>query len=164
METFFRVDRRSPAANVRGQGIVFSDAVHTDRFKGFRWKPICGDRVENFDSLNRSPCCAPAVNGHTASAPPSAASNSRRPMVTVMRPSRARCVKATIPRHEGAVFTLKEGWTAPLAAQPKDERLSPVSPLGSSVQGITKEKVQRNSSRLGLCCHLANRDLAKTVF
>src|SRR5262249_44178349 len=26
--------------------------------KGFRWKPICGDRVENSDSLNRSPCDA----------------------------------------------------------------------------------------------------------
>ena len=37
-------------------------------------------------------CCAPAVSGHAA-APPSAASNSRRPMVTVMRPSRMRCVK-----------------------------------------------------------------------
>src|SRR5262249_16675957 len=33
------------------------------------------------------------VSGHAAAAPPSAASNSRRPMVTVMRPSRARCVK-----------------------------------------------------------------------
>jgi hypothetical protein len=32
-----------------------------------------------------------------------------RPMVTVIRPSRARCVEATIPRHERAVFTLKEG-------------------------------------------------------
>jgi hypothetical protein len=46
---------------------------------------------------------------HVAAAPPSAASNSRRPMVTVIRPSRARCVKATIPRHERAVFTFKEG-------------------------------------------------------
>jgi hypothetical protein len=82
-------------------------------------------------------CCARAPSGQTV-APPSAASNSRRPMVTVMRPSRARCVKGTIPRHEGAVFTLKEGWTAALAAQPKDERLSPVSPLASSVQGMTE--------------------------
>ena len=31
--------------------------------------------------------------GHAAAAPPSAASNSRRPMVTVMRPSRARVRK-----------------------------------------------------------------------
>jgi hypothetical protein len=30
-------------------------------------------------------------------------------MVTVIRPSRARCVKGTIPRHERAVFTFKEG-------------------------------------------------------
>jgi len=54
-------------------------------------------------------CCpCAAASGHAA-APPSAASNSRRPMVTVIRPSRARCVKETIPRHERAVFTFKEG-------------------------------------------------------
>src|SRR5215831_83522 len=46
-------------------------------------------------------------------APPSAASNSLRPMVTVIRPSRARCVKATIPRHERAVFAFKEGRMLP---------------------------------------------------
>ena len=54
-------------------------------------------------------CCARAASGHAAAAPPSAASNSRRPMVTVIRPSRARCVEGRIPRHERAVFTLKEG-------------------------------------------------------
>src|SRR5262249_55568692 len=37
----------------------------------------------------RSPCCARAASGHAA-ALPSATSNSRRPMVTVIRPSRAR--------------------------------------------------------------------------
>jgi hypothetical protein len=30
-------------------------------------------------------------------------------MVTVIRPSRARCVKKRIPRHERAVFTFEEG-------------------------------------------------------
>jgi len=44
-----------------------------------------------------------ADSGHATAAPPSATSNSRRPMVTVIRPSRARCVKETIPRHERAV-------------------------------------------------------------
>src|SRR5215471_19351044 len=34
----------------------------------------------------RSPCCARAASGHVAAAPPSAASNSRRPMVTVILP------------------------------------------------------------------------------
>jgi hypothetical protein len=34
--------------------------------------------------------CARAASGHATAALPSAASNSRRPMVTVMRPSRAR--------------------------------------------------------------------------
>jgi hypothetical protein len=29
-------------------------------------------------------------------------------MVTVIRPSRARCVKGTIPRHERAVFTFED--------------------------------------------------------
>ena len=38
-----------------------------------------------------------------AAAPPSAASNPRRPMVTVIRPSRARRVDGRIPRHERAV-------------------------------------------------------------
>src|SRR5262249_24701568 len=58
--------------------------------------------------------CACAASGHAATVPPSAASNSRRPMVTVIRPSRARCVKGTIPRHERAVFIFKEGriWVA----------------------------------------------------
>src|SRR5262249_10326911 len=52
----------------------------------------------------RAPAAARAVSGHAAAAPPSAVSNSCRPMVTVIRPSRARCVKGTIPRHERAVF------------------------------------------------------------
>src|SRR5215472_16030323 len=46
--------------------------------KGFRWKPICGDRVENSDSLNRSPCCARVARGHAAAAPPSSVMKSRR--------------------------------------------------------------------------------------
>jgi transposase len=52
-------------------------------------------------------CRARAASGHAAAAPPSAASNSRRPMVTVIRPSRARCVKGRIPRHERAVLTVR---------------------------------------------------------
>src|SRR5262249_7642336 len=57
--------------------------------------------------MSSSRCFARAANGHAAAAPPSAASNSRRPMVTVIRPSRARCVKGTIPRHERAVLTAR---------------------------------------------------------
>jgi len=60
----------------------------------------------------RSGCCARAASGHVASAPPRAASNSRRPMVTVMRPSRARCVEGRIPRHGRAVLPCKEGQDA----------------------------------------------------
>src|SRR5215831_275447 len=48
--------------------------------------------------------CAPAASGHAAAAPPSAASNSRRPMVTVIRPSRARCVR------EGYHATSVQSW------------------------------------------------------
>src|SRR5262245_50781040 len=47
--------------------------------------------------------CARAASGHAAAAPPNAASKSRRPMVTVIRPSRARRVKETIPYHESVV-------------------------------------------------------------
>src|SRR5215831_12810723 len=49
--------------------------------------------------------CARAASGHAAAAPPRATSNSRRPMVTVIRPSHARCVKGTIARYEHAVLT-----------------------------------------------------------
>src|SRR5262249_12821328 len=49
------------------------------------------------------------ASAHATTAPPSAASNSRRPMVTVIRPSRARCVNGTIPPQERAVFTFKGG-------------------------------------------------------
>ena len=47
-----------------------------------------------------SVCCVRAASGHATAAPPSAASNARRPMVTVMRPSRARVRKCndTTPR------------------------------------------------------------------
>src|SRR6516164_2398040 len=52
-------------------------------------------------------CCARAASGHAAAERP--ASNFRRPMVTVMRPSRARCVKGTIARHRRAVLQFKDG-------------------------------------------------------
>ena len=52
-------------------------------------------------------CCARATSGHTAAAPPSAASNSRRPMVTVMRPSRAR-VRKCVARPSIRWLTLDE--------------------------------------------------------
>src|SRR5262249_51698770 len=56
--------------------------------------------------VGRFASSARAASGHAAAAPPSATNNSRRLMVTVIRPSRARCVNGTIPRHERAVFTL----------------------------------------------------------
>src|SRR6516165_2332136 len=56
-------------------------------------------RYPSADAALRNPitgiagCWARAVSGHVAAAPPSATSNFRRPMVTVIRPSRARCVR-----------------------------------------------------------------------
>jgi|SRR6516164_942871 len=47
------------------------------------------------------------LRAHAAATPPSATSNSRRPMVTVIRPSRARCVEGRIPPHERAVLTAR---------------------------------------------------------
>ena len=64
-------------------------------------------------------CCACAASGHIAAAPPNAASNSRRPMVTVIRPSRARCVNGTIPRHQRAVFTFGSGDAAAFRLGPQ---------------------------------------------
>src|SRR6516164_4713090 len=55
---------------------------------------------------------ARAASGHATAAPLSATSNSRRPMVTVIRPSRARCAKGRIPRHERAVFTFTDPYPA----------------------------------------------------
>src|SRR5262249_39895329 len=68
-----------------------------------------GDLALRYPITGIAGCCARAASGHVAAAPPSAASNSRRPMVTVIRPSHARCVEGRIPRHERAVFTFKEG-------------------------------------------------------
>src|SRR5262245_268242 len=78
-------------------------------------RPIKGEYRIDLLPKGRKPitgiaaCCAHTASGHTAAAPPSAASNSRRLMMTVIRPSRARCVKGTIPHQERAVFILKEG-------------------------------------------------------
>ena len=90
------------------------DNVHPTRCL-FEVTRQSGDgRDQSGDLLSRNPItgiaggCARAASGHAAAAPPSAASNSRSPMVTVIRPSRARCVKPTVPRHQRAVFTFKE--------------------------------------------------------
>src|SRR5262245_37910891 len=69
--------------------------------------------------------CPAAANGHAATAPPSAASNSRRPMVTVIRPSRARCVKGTIARHDRAVLIAQHPARAGGKPGTAEERLKP---------------------------------------
>src|SRR6516165_217238 len=75
----------------------------------------------------RSGCCVRAASGHAAAAPPSAASNSRRAMVTLIRPSRARCVRERY--HATSVLSLT---ARTRACAPADRR----SPRGSSsVQG-----------------------------
>src|SRR5262249_48288541 len=92
-------------------------------------------------------CCARAASGHAAAVPPSATSNSRRPMVTVIRPSRARCVNGRIPRNERAVLVFEEGQNAgcpPLSSASRSEpvrlRMRPggqgeISPASSHDRG-----------------------------
>src|SRR5215472_18688931 len=73
-------------------------------------------------------CCARAASGHAAATLPSATSKSRRPMMTVIRPSRARCVKGRIPRHErGVFFAFKEG---------RNSRWGCVDARGSTLLGL----------------------------
>src|SRR5262250_1611930 len=78
--------------------------LHEIKHDGFRMlvrRDGAGTRLftrNGHDWTGRFPLIARAASGHAA-APPSAASNSRRPMVTVIRPSRARCVKRKIPCH-----------------------------------------------------------------
>src|SRR6516225_216010 len=55
------------------------------------------------EALYRTLSLERAARGNAAAAPPSATSNSRRPRVTAIRPSRARCAEGTIPRRERAV-------------------------------------------------------------
>jgi hypothetical protein len=56
--------------------------------------------------------------------------------VTVIRPSRARCVKGRIPRHERAVFTFKEGWLLTYEARGESE-------ISSAAAGGGKQKSRR---------------------
>ena len=78
-----------------------------------------------------------AASGHATTAPPSAASNSRRPMVTVIRPSRARCVKATIPRHERAVLTARHPGAGKAGSKLEVNALAVFTPNdGSSPMGL----------------------------
>src|SRR5262245_29462114 len=95
-------------------------------------------------------CCACAAIGHAALAPPSAASNSRLPMVTVIRPSRARCVKGRIPRHERAVLT---AWPPAWAGRHAGHRLngSPRGPRSGLLSRVVRFAPE---SRRGLECSL----------
>src|SRR5260370_544221 len=88
----------------------------------------------------------PILDGHAA-APPSAASNSRRPMVTVIRPSRARCVKATIPRHRRAVFTFGRAGTPLLSASDLNDRPAPAADPPAAATPLSAAR--RTSDRSG---------------
>ena len=91
-------------SNPVGSGLVESLARPGGNVTGFtnHFEPSVAAKW--LDLLKEiAPHLTRAASGHAAAAPPSAASNSRRPMVTVIRPSRARCVNGTIPRHERAV-------------------------------------------------------------
>ena len=73
----------------------------------FACRRVLGTRNPMVGSLPA--CCARAASGQAAIMPPSAASNSRRPMVTVIRPSRARCVEAMISRHRACGLHVQQG-------------------------------------------------------
>src|SRR5262245_4151413 len=74
----------------------------------------------------RSHCCARAASAHATAAPPNAASNSRRLMVTVIRPSRARCVKKRYHVTSVQSCRFKEAgcWLLSSGCGSKAERLS----------------------------------------
>ena len=76
-----------------------------------------------------------------AATPPSAASNSRRPMVTVIRPSRARCVKGRIPRHERPVLTARRG-------RGHDHSLTRTEPRGLGFSSLSKRARESDAPRL----------------
>jgi len=116
------VQRRAPAADrtvPRPSGIRSPDSRprHNRPLSGLGERPAGAPSARQ--AIGRWPitgiagCCARAANGHAAAAPPSAASNSRRPMVTVIRPSREGCVKATIPRHQRAVLRARTNKRGP---------------------------------------------------
>src|SRR6516225_8035150 len=106
-------------------------------------------RYPSVDATLRNPttgigcCCARAASGHATAAPPSAPSNSRRPRVTVIRPSRARCVKVTISRHERAVFTFKEEgcWLLPPLSSASTALLPPPALRERRHRGLARRRV-----------------------
>src|SRR6516164_1342190 len=118
-----------------------------------------GDRIPTRGTL--AGCCARAASGHAA-APPSAASNSRRPMVTVIRPSRARCVKERIPRLQRAVFTSEEAgcWLLP----PQSPALAALLPAASSSRTPpSRPRAAPRSRALGCDKHGGVREPARPI-
>ena len=97
-----RSARCDPSAECKGD---------VDRPPNGKARQCCADfevaRSRQADRLAKARLIETILDSHAAAAPPSAASNSRRPMLTVIRPSRARCVKGRIARHDGAVFTFR---------------------------------------------------------
>jgi hypothetical protein len=79
-----------------------------------------------------------AASGHAAAAPPSAASNSCRPMVTVIRPSRARRVKASAQRWglRASIFKKEE------ALVDRDRKLSRIHCAGQRI-GVARWRTER---------------------
>ena len=52
-------------------------------------RPVVGNVASDETCTVTTSCCARAASGHATAAPPSATSNFRRPVVTVIRPSRS---------------------------------------------------------------------------
>jgi len=128
------------------------------------WKCRITEAASRNPTAGIAGCCARTASGHAAAAPPSAASNSRRPMVTVIRASRARCVKRTIPRHERAVLNSAATGAGRhaghrlqrSAAWPEDSALSPPQVCAAKPRGLQAPPATaagpRGVSRLHLVC------------
>src|SRR5262249_44533247 len=91
------IDRRAIADQEIGSAqLAFNSAEDLSRTIAF---DLADDRHVEADARVTAP-------------PPRATSNSRRAMVTAMRPARARCVKGRIPWHERAVLPRGRGQSA----------------------------------------------------
>src|SRR5262249_26500963 len=77
-------------------------------------------------------------------------------------PSEVR--KGTIPRHEAAVFTLKEGCTGALLHSQKMNACHQCPRLRRPYRASRSKKCNGIAHGLGCAVTVQNRDLAKTVF
>src|SRR5215475_7507745 len=91
-------------------------------------------------------CCARAASGHVTAAPPSAASNSRRPMVTVIAPPARGAV--TEGYHVGRTASSSEKTARPAAKWSGDFASNPANLLDHLVGDGEQAGRHRDPERL----------------